>query len=172
MKLAKLYNEIKEAFDFQNIKSVKIRKLSKFVYESEDGRLDVKFADVSDIAVIPVFLQNATEIYNVEYKIDERDDQAYKTDFKEFIGILKGVKDAIDDFISSNQPDILLIISADRGGSFTTDSTKDKIYKYAILKNLPTDYNADTDVIVYDGLDTRGIRMYKKTIRETLFANH
>lgn len=172
MKLAKLYKEIREAFDFQNVESIEIKKISKFRYESIDGKLEVVFKNAKDIAVLPDFLEQAKTIYNVEYKINKRDDQAYQTDYREFIGILKGVKTAIEDFIQQVSPDILLVVSSNKTGEFGTDASKDKLYKYALLKNLPIGYNADFDVQIFTDIDMNGIRLYKKTIRKTKFRNH
>lgn len=170
MKLAKLYKEIREAFDFQNVESIEIKKINKFRYESIDGKLEVNFKDAAEIALLPDFLDNVTAVYNVEYKVNNRDDQAYKTDYREFIGILKGVKIAIEDFIDAVHPHVLLIASSNRTGKFGSDPSKDKLYKYALLKNLPNGYNADFDVQLFADIELDGIRMYKKTIRETKLA--
>lgn len=171
LKLAELYSSIKESFDFENINPIKFNTVNDFKYISEDGDVELSFVstevdDNNEIVNLPSNLKKAKNIYNVQYTVQGRDDQAYKTDYKEFISILKGIKICIEKFISKYKPDILLFVSYDKFGDFKTDVTKDKLYKFALLRNLPKGYNADFDVKVFSMMDLKGIMMYRKDILE------
>lgn len=172
-KFGKFVTELVEAFDFKNIAPVKLKRVNLDKYESADKTVKVNFErfDAHDIKQmnLPSYLINAKEIYNVGYTIDDSDSQSYQTDYKEFISILAGVKEAILDFIVRNKPDLLIFISLDRSGDMKNDPTKDRLYKYAVIKNIPPNYVAETDVKIFGVLDFTGIIMYKKESKEIKF---
>lgn len=172
-KLAKLYTELVEAFDFKNIVSVKLYKISSTEYVSSDKRIRVSFKeyDLDEIELInlPRQLKNVKSVYNVGFSIDGLDSQSYKTDYKEYISILAGVKDAIVNFINNKNPDVLIFVSMDRGGDLVNDSTKTKLYKYALTKNLPIGYKVETDLKLFDDYDLEGMFLYKSNLWEVSF---
>lgn len=170
-KLGKLFSQIKEAFDFENIQAIDTKKVTNTKYKSIDGSLEVQFDVITELDIIdgiiniPRNIENVKSAFNVSYSVNEVDDQSYKTDYNEFISILKGVKQSIEDFIESNQPDLLILVSRHREGGFRTDPSKDKLYKHAILKNLPNGYNAEFDFEPFYGSDLKGIVLYKKSLK-------
>ena len=57
-------------------------------------------------------------------------------------------------------------MSMDKSGqSIQTDSQKDKLYKYAVVKNLPIGYGFDYDVKPFNFTDMKGIVLYRKDIK-------
>jgi hypothetical protein len=172
-KFAKLYTELVEAFDFKNIVPVKLYKISSILYVSSDKSIKANFKeyDLEEIELInlPTQLKNVKSVFNVGFSIDDLDSQSYKTDYKEYVAILAGVKDAIMDFIKNKNPDVLIFVSMDRGGDMANDNTKTKLYKYALMKNLPTGYKLETDLKLFADYDLEGMILYKSNLWEVSF---
>lgn len=163
----KVLHEINEAFDFNNIESLRIKKVNDTTYKSDDGSVEIIFQKV------PIKDQNKNikysnfdDFYNVTFTVHDIDTQAFKTNYEEFIRILKAVKNAVDNFVKTNRPEVLLFMSMDKSGqSIQTDSQKDKLYKYAVVKNLPIGYGFDYDVKPFNFTDMKGIVLYRKDIK-------
>lgn len=167
MKLRTIYNEINEAFDFENIQTNQFTKIDDYNYESDNLTVEFQEVGIWDLD-LPRRFSDANSCYNVLYKIDGKDSRAYKTDYKELIKILKTVKEIIEDFIKDNQPDILVIVAADRYGEIAVDSTKHKIYQMAISKNLPSGYGVLRDLTPIKGSGLEGIVLYRGMTFESI----
>ena len=171
MKLMDIYGHVQlEAFDFENVDGIVLNKKNSKYYATDDKSVEVKFQPVPpDDIILPTSYNAPNVAFNIVYFVDDLTTQAYKTDYKGLVSIMKGIKEAIDDFISTNKPDMLFIGSEDRKGSGTIDKSKDKLYQYILIKYLPVDYNVDIDVKLFKSYDIKGLRLYKKDLREIKF---
>lgn len=164
--ISELYKQVQEAFDFENIEEKPIKKVGSTKYKSEDGELVIEFQKVeySDLNLGEKFIA-CTRIYNVLFTINSADDQSYKTNYEEFISILKSVKTSVLDFVQETNPDVLIFVSIDKKGNIQTDVQKDRLYKYAIMKNLPPGYGVQYDMQPFSFTSMKGIILYKNTIQ-------
>lgn len=165
LQLIELYRKVQEAFDFENIEEKPIKKVSNVKYVSEDKSLEVVFQHIPEDTLHSRYMY-AVDSYNVLFTVKDTDTQAYKTDYKEFISILKSVKTAVEDFIKNIEPDVLVFLSIDKMGTgMKTDPQKDRLYQYAIMKNLPSGYGADYDIHPYEGLKMKGIILFNQDLQ-------
>lgn len=165
LKLAEIYKEIQESFDFNKIEEKPFSKINSTEYKSSDSTLKVEFQEIPK-SILHKKYHNADGCYNVLFTIDDIQTQAKKTDYSEFISILKTVKLVTEDFIQNEHPQILVFLSIDKMGSgLITDPQKDRLYKYAITKNLPSGYGIDYDIKPYESLNMTGIVLFRKDLK-------
>ena len=167
LKLRTIINELNESFDFNNINANEFTKISDEEYESNNLSVEFQEVGIWDLN-LPAKFTDANQCYNVLYKVDGFDSQAYKTNYKEFISILKTVKEIVEDFIKNNEPDILVIIAADRGGEVKVDNMKDKVYRAIIAKHIPHGYASFTSDSPIKGSTLNGVVLHRLLTFESI----
>jgi hypothetical protein len=169
IKFAELVNELNEVFDFNNIKGYKLNRLSNRHFQAKEIGLDINFIDIKGklLDFLPEYL-NPKNSFNVSFSINGTDDQAYKTDLKSYLPIMKSVVNVIKEFIQSDDPDLLMIISSDRTGAKSNDPKKDKIYKVLVQKFLPINWTY-LEVDNSYGMNHPGVVLYNTNIKTVKF---
>lgn len=171
IKFAQILNELNEIFDFNNIKEYDLTKLSNRHFQVKEIGLDINFLTVGGklLEFLPEYL-NPTKSFNVSFSIDGADDQAYKTNLQSYLPIMKAVVNAVKEFIQTDRPDLLIIISSDRSGVKSNDLKKDKIYKVLVQKFLPKNWSF-LEVDNSYGMTHPGLVLYNIEIKKVNFKN-
>ena len=158
IKLSKLLTEILNEFgDLKVIKPVKWQRVSnKYIFEVDNINVVCNFQPWSHQELIDVIIPSVdnevfqdtvvkkrsliSNSYNLGFTVNGRTDQAKKTDIQTFFIILSTLVSIAKDFIETNNPFILTIISASKFGGISNDRQKDLIYREISRQHLPSNY--------------------------------
>lgn len=169
MKLREVYKLLlSEILDFDKIYIPDYRKISsnlfEFEYDTDNLTLSgiVRFQDVAveDWIIPDHILSSRSDIKNVSFTINDSDDQSLITNQKVLISILAVIKKCVDEYITSNDPDILLFVSVSRTGELKVDTSKDSIYKLLMRKYLPNGYGVSD--CEFTPTNMKGFCVFKK----------
>lgn len=169
MKLREVYKLLlSEILDFDKIYIPNYQKLSndkfEFVYDSGglslSGIVLFQDIDVEDWNIPNHIINNRFDIKNVSFTINDSDDQSLITNQKVLISILAVIKKCVDEYIASNDPDILLFVSVSRTGELKVDTSKDSIYKLLMRKYLPSGYGVSD--CEFTPTNMKGFCVFKK----------
>lgn len=173
----KLENALKVIFDFDNVNLLDFtRSGNKYRFNIQpDAVCEVNFEDVSSdkhtIRFAPL-LQNVKQIVNVNFTINGDDTQYKKTDIAYITTVLFNVVNCINDYISRNDPECLLVIPLAKTGIMAPDRQKDMVYRYICRKYAPSGYGiSDIKVISFNGFCLYNIDQLKHSRIESFKVN-
>lgn len=158
IKLSKLLTEILNEFgDLKGIEPVKWQRISdRYLFQVDDNKVECSFSPWTYQELIDVIIPSVdNEVfqdtvvkkrglilnsYNLGFTVNGHTDQAKKTDLQTFFIILSTIVSITKDFIETNNPFILTIISASKFGGISNDKQKDLIYREISRQHLPSNY--------------------------------
>lgn len=167
--LFEIYQEIiDEVFDFNNVKKYKLvpnHEGWEFDAIVNNEQIPV-YIYIQDVNInrfdVPVKFRIAKSVVNFGFEIGKSrtTSQYAKSTYKDYIKILATVGQALDEYISSQHPEIITFFSESKHGGTAIDSQKDDVYFKAIDRNLPSGYEIDT---IFDTIDKKvGMMLYRR----------
>lgn len=143
-----LINKIlKEVGDLKSINPFIFKKVNSLEYiggeDSANIFIKLVFVDKGYEAdfrgIFPGLIEKLSTIYEVEFSVNDKASQAFKSDMKTYFRVLKTVSLMVGKFIEANKPDVLIFTGSEKGsddGSGNNDNIKSKMYKNIVINHL------------------------------------
>lgn len=127
----------------------------------------VEQANIDRFLLSQKFQNKNIDVANFGFEVGEleRNNAQYKkSNYKDYIKIIRTVGHALQKFITANKPDIVTFFSQSKHGGNEADIQKDRIYLAALERNRFNGYELDD--VIEKTTNKHGVMLYKTSLIE------